>query len=62
MALGQDILNAVAALSTKIDTLIAAASANVIDPTTAKQITDSIAAAEARVDAAIAAHTPPPAP
>lgn len=66
MALGQDILDAITAANTRVDSLIALveglAANGTIDPATVTAIKAAIAGENAKVEAAIAANTPPPTP
>ncbi len=63
MALGQDILDAVTAEGTRIDSIIALLTGLVangtIDAETAQKIKDAIAGQTAALDAALAANVPP---
>jgi hypothetical protein len=66
MALGQDILNAIAEESTAVDGIIALLNGlvqtNVIDGATADAIKSAIAKDRDKLNAAILANTPPPPP
>lgn len=66
MALGQDILDAVKAETTSVDSVIALINGLVanstISPAVGASILSEINASKAKLDAAIAANTPPPTP
>lgn len=64
MALGQELLDAVTAAKTRVESLITLLDGlvanNTIDAATAQKIKDTIAGQETEVEAAIAANTTPP--
>lgn len=60
MALGQQILDAVNALNTKVDAYVAAAQQHIVAPADAQAILGAIQAESDKVDAATAALPPTP--
>src|SRR5438128_2674938 len=66
MALGQDILDAVTAETTAVDSFIALVQGlvanNTIDSVTGQKIMDAVNSNKAKLDAAITANTPPAPP
>jgi hypothetical protein len=66
LALGQEILDAIAEESTAVDSIIALlnglVATNVIDAATAARIKSAIGSDRDRINAAVLANTPPPPP
>jgi len=66
VALGQEILDAIAEESTAVDSIIALlnglVATNVIDSATAARIKSAISSDRDRINAAVLANTPPPPP